>query len=84
MTTLPSAEKLIKLFENFDDGNTGKLPSDVMRCILQEAGDKFKDDEWQTLKDDLDRDGMCDYKWYVETILCNSEGIGNYNNWLKQ
>ena len=80
---LPTAAKLIAIFEDLDDGKTGKLPTSVIKTLLMECGDKFKEAEFQTLADDMDKEGMCDYRFYVENILCNTKGIGNYKNWLK-
>ena len=84
MAALPSAAKIIALFEELDDGKTGSLPTGVVKAMLMECGEKFKEPEMKTLLDDMDKDGMCNYRFYVESILCNSEGIGHYKNWLKQ
>ena len=80
----PNAAKLIAIMEEFDDGNTGFIPTPIMQVMLQECGDKLKDNEWKDLINDMDQDGKCAYKWYVENILCNSEGVGHYKHWLKQ
>ncbi|KAJ9455490.1 hypothetical protein DIPPA_10898 [Diplonema papillatum] len=84
MTALPQAAKLVELFEALDDGHTGKLPTNLVKSFLCEVGDGLKPEEWKTLADDMDVDGMCNYKWYFENILCNSEGIGHWKNWLKE
>ena len=83
MSQTSGCDKLISLFEELDDGKTGFLPYEVVKTMMTEAGEKFKEDEWAQVAGDCNQDGNFPYRWYFQEILCNTNGIGDHKHWLK-